>query len=85
MIDVKKLAPVKTITLATVCDPLGTRMPPDGKHLYVSTGRSKMVLILDTTKNEVVGSIEAGPRSRRMPAPMGHRFPTAHRDYICSH
>jgi YVTN family beta-propeller protein len=41
---------------------MGTRMAPDGKHLYVSTGRSKMVLILDTAKNEVIGSIEAGPR-----------------------
>ena len=42
--------------------PMGTRVASDGKHLYVSTGRSKMVLILDTTTNEVVGSIEAGPR-----------------------
>ena len=41
---------------------MGTRMAPDGKHLYVTTGRSKMVLILDTATNQVVGSIEAGPR-----------------------
>jgi YVTN family beta-propeller protein len=37
-------------------------MAPDGKHLYVTTGRSKMVLILDTATNTVVGSVEAGPR-----------------------
>jgi YVTN family beta-propeller protein len=30
--------------------------------LYVTTGRSKMVLILDTATNKVVGAIEAGPR-----------------------
>ena len=42
--------------------PMGTAMAADGKHLYVRTGRSKMVLILDTATNEVVGSIEAGPR-----------------------
>jgi YVTN family beta-propeller protein len=62
MIDVKKLAPVKTIKLGDGMRPMGTAMASDGKHLYVTTGRSKMVLILDTTKNDVVGSIEAGPR-----------------------
>jgi YVTN family beta-propeller protein len=41
---------------------MGTKMAADGKHLYVTTGRSKMVLILDTATNKVVGSIEAGPR-----------------------
>ena len=37
-------------------------MAADGKHLYVTTGRSKMVLTLDTATNRVVGSVEAGPR-----------------------
>ena len=37
-------------------------MAPDGKLLYVSTGRSKMVLIVDTATDQVVGSIEAGQR-----------------------
>jgi YVTN family beta-propeller protein len=40
---------------------MGTKMAADGKHLYVTTSRSKMVLILDTATNHVVGSIEAGP------------------------
>jgi YVTN family beta-propeller protein len=62
VIDVKKLAPIKTINLGTGMRPMGTVMAPDGKTLYVSTGRSKMVLMLDTAKNEVVGSVEAGPR-----------------------
>ena len=41
---------------------MGTKMAPDGKDLYVTTGRGKMVLILDTATNKVVGSVEAGPR-----------------------
>ena len=35
---------------------------PDGRSLYVSTGRSKMVLTIDTSSNAVTSSIEAGPR-----------------------
>ena len=41
---------------------MGTAVAADGKMLYVSTGRSKMVLFIDTTKNAVAGSIEAGER-----------------------
>ena len=41
---------------------MGTAMAPDGKTLYVTTGRSKMVLIVDTATDQVAGSIEAGPR-----------------------
>jgi YVTN family beta-propeller protein len=42
--------------------PMGTKMSTDGKSLYVTTGRSKMLLIVDTATNKVVGSVEAGPR-----------------------
>ena len=41
---------------------MGQVMSPDGKQLYISTGRSKMVLIVDTNTDQVVGSIEAGQR-----------------------
>ena len=41
---------------------MGTVAAPDGKHVYVSTGRSQMVLFVDTATNQVVGSVEAGPR-----------------------
>jgi YVTN family beta-propeller protein len=41
---------------------MGTTISPDGKYLYVSTGRSKMAVILDTTTNMVVASVEAGDR-----------------------
>jgi YVTN family beta-propeller protein len=53
---------LKTIDLGKGMRAMGTAMAPDGKHLYVTTGRSKMVLVLDTATNKVVGSIEAGPR-----------------------
>jgi YVTN family beta-propeller protein len=62
VIDTKRLMTVKTITLGEGIRPMGTAMAKDGKHLYVSTGRSKMVFILDTSTNKVVGSIEAGQR-----------------------
>jgi YVTN family beta-propeller protein len=57
-----RLAPIKTIDLGKGMRPMGTQMSPDGKFLYISTGRSKMALILDTTTNMVVGSVEVGVR-----------------------
>jgi YVTN family beta-propeller protein len=62
LIDTRKLAPVRTIDLGQGMRPMGTEVSPDGRFLYVSTGRSKMVLILDTSTNTVSASIEAGPR-----------------------
>jgi len=61
-IDVKRLVPSKTIDLGKGMRPMGTRMSPDGKFLFVSTGRSKMALVLDTATDKVVGSVEAGDR-----------------------
>jgi YVTN family beta-propeller protein len=66
LIDAKRLSPLKTIDLGKGMRPMGTKMAPDGKRLYVTTGRSKMVLFLDTATNRVVGSVEAGPRPWRM-------------------
>ena len=34
---------------------MGTVMAPDGSRLYISTGRSRMVLILDTATDQVSG------------------------------
>jgi YVTN family beta-propeller protein len=61
-IDVGKLAPSKTIDLGKGMRPMGTHMSADGKLLYVSTGRSKMALVLDTSTDKVVASVEAGDR-----------------------
>ena len=41
---------------------MGTAMAPDGKLLYVTTGRSKMLLVVDTRTNAVIASVEAGAR-----------------------
>jgi YVTN family beta-propeller protein len=37
-------------------------MSADGKLLYISTGRSRMALVLDTSTDTVIGSVEAGER-----------------------
>jgi YVTN family beta-propeller protein len=37
-------------------------LSPDGKRLYVSTGRGKMVFTIDTETNKVLGSVEVGKR-----------------------
>ena len=44
VVDAKRLKPVKTIKLGDGMRPMGTAMAPDGKFLYVTTGRSKMLL-----------------------------------------
>jgi YVTN family beta-propeller protein len=62
VIDARALTVVKKIDLGTGMRPMGQVMSPDGKQLFVSTGRSKMVLIVDTASDTVVGSVEAGPR-----------------------
>jgi YVTN family beta-propeller protein len=62
VIDVKALAILNKIKLGDGMRPMGTVTSPDGRQLYVSTGRSKMVLVIDTSNNQIVGSIEAGPR-----------------------
>jgi YVTN family beta-propeller protein len=62
LIDTKRMATIKTITLGNGIRPMGTVMAKDGKHLYVSTGRSKMVYTIDTTTNTVVGTVETGQR-----------------------
>jgi YVTN family beta-propeller protein len=41
---------------------MGTIASPDGKFVYVTTGRSRMLLIVDTSTNTVVGSVDAGER-----------------------
>ena len=61
-LDVKRLVPIKTIDLGKGMRPMGTRMSADGKFLYVSTGRSKLAMVLDTATDKVIGSVEAGDR-----------------------
>ena len=62
MIDARRLAPIRTIPLGEGVRPMGTVMSADGSTLYVSTGRSKMVMFLDPKANEVLAAVEVGPR-----------------------
>ena len=62
VVDAKRLKPITTIKLDEGMRPMGTAVAPDGKYLYVTTGRSKMLLVIDTATNAVVGSVEAGVR-----------------------
>ena len=41
---------------------MGLVVSPDGKFLYVSTGRGKMVVAIDTATNKPAWSVEVGPR-----------------------
>jgi len=42
--------------------PMGGVVSPDGRFLYMTTGRGKTVAIIDTTTNQHVGSVEVGDR-----------------------
>jgi YVTN family beta-propeller protein len=42
--------------------PMGGVVSPDGKFLYMTTGRGKTVAVIDTVANQHVGSIEVGAR-----------------------
>ena len=78
VIDTAKLAVTKTIALGTVMRAMGTAMAADGKHVYVTTGRSKMLLTVHTATNDVTGSIEVGTRPWGMAiAPDGRTIYTA--------
>ena len=71
MIDTVKLVAARTIDLGTGMRPMGAVAFPDGAFVFVSTGRSRMVQIIDARTDAVVGSVEAGH------AAVGHRHLTA--------
>ena len=62
VIDTATHAVVGTVALGEGMRPMGVVAAPDGKFVYSTTGRSRMVLVVDTSSNQVVGSVEAGPR-----------------------
>jgi YVTN family beta-propeller protein len=61
VIDTKRLARVKTIALGKDVRPMGTAMSAEGM-LYVSTGRSRMVYVVDTKTDKVTTSVDVGQR-----------------------
>ncbi len=62
VVDCTKNETVATIPAGDGMKPMGTALTRDGSKLYVSTGRGKKVLIIDTATRSVTGSIEVGPR-----------------------
>jgi YVTN family beta-propeller protein len=41
---------------------MGVRVAPDGKRVYVATGRGGTVLVIDPATNKVSGSVRVGQR-----------------------
>jgi YVTN family beta-propeller protein len=62
VIDAVKHEPLRTIALGAGLKPMGQAMSSDGSRLYVSTGRGKKVVILDTAAEKVLNSFEVGER-----------------------
>ena len=63
IIDAAKHERVGTIKLAgESIRPMGAVISPDGRYLYVTTGRGRMVVVIDTGTNEPIASVEVGAR-----------------------
>ena len=62
VIDTVKLVATTTIMLGDGMRPMGAVASPDGAFVYVSTGRSRMVQIIDARTETVVGRVEVGTR-----------------------
>ena len=62
-IDAQKHVVLKTIQLTgQLVRPMGGVAAPDGKHVFITTGRGKNVLIIDTATQQPVATIEVGER-----------------------
>jgi YVTN family beta-propeller protein len=54
---------IRTIQLAgEMVRPMGVVSSVDGKQVFVSTGRGKSIVVIDTATNEATGAIEVGER-----------------------
>lgn len=53
---------IRTMALEPGMKPMGTAINRDGSRLYVSTGRGKKVLVVDTAAEKVIAAIEVGQR-----------------------
>jgi YVTN family beta-propeller protein len=63
VVDAMKHRVLQTITLpGQLVRPMGVIASPDGRQIFVSTGRGKSVIIIDTATNKEVAAIEAGER-----------------------
>ncbi len=64
VIDATKHELIDTIKLTggQLVRPMGVVAAPDGKHIFVTTGRGKNVVIIETATNKPIASIEVGER-----------------------
>jgi YVTN family beta-propeller protein len=63
VIDVAKHKVLRTIRFeGEGVKPMGIAVAPDGKKIYVTTGRFRKVFAIDTATDQVVGSVEVGAR-----------------------
>jgi YVTN family beta-propeller protein len=53
---------LETVAVAAPALPMGSALSPDGRELYVSTGRGNEVVVLDTTTRKIVARIPVGTR-----------------------
>ena len=51
------------ITLPQGSLPMGTAVSPDGKELFISTGRGNAVAIIDTATNALIATVPVGKRA----------------------
>ena len=78
-IDTKSLTVTDTIHLASdQARPMDTAMSADGQRLYVTTGRGRTVVAIDTTTHKEVQSVTVGQRPWGLAlSPDGRRIYTA--------
>ena len=62
VVDAIRQEPLSTILLGEGIKPMGLVINKAGSKLYVSTGRSKKVFVLDTASNAIAASFEVGQR-----------------------
>jgi YVTN family beta-propeller protein len=64
VVDAQAHKPLETIKLegGDLVRPMGVVSSGDGKHVFVTTGRGKNVVIIDTATNTVTGTVEVGER-----------------------
>src|SRR5205823_4162200 len=62
VIDAVNHKPLKTVELPKGSRPMCVKVAPDGKKVYLSTGRGGTICVVDASRDEVVGTIKVGPR-----------------------
>lgn len=60
--DARTNTTLRSISLGEGLKPMGQAMTRDGTRLYVSTGRGRKVVVIDTAGEKVLASFEAGER-----------------------